>query len=77
MISRLMISLKKAATVEDGWSLSEMTTLRRVDEMRFVHQGDSNPTRPSLDEYRPGKGFKMSQASDLNQVSTNFSEEIG
>jgi hypothetical protein len=79
MISRLMISLKKAATVEEGWSLSEMTTPRRVDEMRFVNQGNSSLTRPSLDPvgYRARKGFQTLGAGDSDQLSTYFSEEIG
>ena len=75
MISRLMISLKKAATLENGWSLSEMTTIRRIDELRFVEQEISNRSRLSLDEGRPRKGFRTSEAGDLDQLY--FSEEIG
>jgi len=75
MISRLMISLKKAATMENGWSLSEMTTMRRVDELRFVQQEDSFRTRPSLDGNQSRKGFRTSETSDFDHVC--FSEEIG
>jgi hypothetical protein len=75
MISRLMISLKKAATMENGWSLSEMTTMRRVDELRFVQPENSYRTRPSLDGDQPRRGFRTSETNDFDHVC--FSEEIG
>ena len=62
--------------MENGWSLSEMTTMRRVDEMRFVHLANSNHTRPSFDGDRTRKGFRMSSAGALDRAP-DFSEEIG
>lgn len=77
MISRLMISLKKAAIAENGWSFSEMTTARRVDEMRFAHWENSGRTRPSLEGYRARKVLRTSRTDDLDQISADFSEDIG
>ena len=77
MISRLMISLKKAATAESGWSLSEMTSMRRVDEMRFVQPENTNRVRPSLDGDLARQGFRTSGTGGLDQLPADFFEEIG
>lgn len=71
-----MLSLKKAAAVENGWSFSEMAITRRVDEMRFLHQENGNRTRPSLDGDRASKGFRTPRADDLDQAPANLPEEI-
>jgi hypothetical protein len=66
MISRLMLSLRKAASVENGWSLTEMTTVRRVNEIRFVQAGN-----------QPQTEFRMPRTEDFDQVSEDSFEEIG
>lgn len=78
MISRLMLSLRKAASAKNGWSLTEMTTIRRVEELRFADHGSSNQTRPWLDGDRSQTGFSApTRAEDSDQNSGDVVEEIG
>ena len=72
-----MLSLKKAATVEDGWSFAEMTTVRRPIEMRFAKDESGVYTRPSIDESRARNRFRMERREDFHQVTTDSFEEIG
>ncbi|KAF9645077.1 hypothetical protein BDM02DRAFT_3190024 [Thelephora ganbajun] len=77
MISRLMLSLKKTATTENGWSFSEMTTARRADEVSSMHVEHDNRARPSLDGDRARKGFRTRKPEGLEEVPADVSEEIG
>jgi len=77
MIARLMLSLKKAATVEDGWSFAEMTTARRPNEMRFAKDESGDYTRHSVDESWGQNRFRMLRTEGSHQVTTDSFEEIG
>jgi len=79
MITRLMLSLKKAASKENGWSFTEMTTARRADEMGATHVRHGDRTQPSLDGYRAREGYGVRSANDydLEEFSVDIPEEIG
>lgn len=68
-----MLSLKKAASGENGWLFSEMTTARRVDETNSMHAMSDNRIRHSLDRYRGWKG----PGSLRMEGSIDVPEEIG
>ena len=77
MISRLMLSLRKAASAENGWSLMEMSTVRHADEARFAQDGSKNRTRPWLAGNRSRTGFRARRTDEFDQVSVEIFEEIG
>jgi hypothetical protein len=77
MISRLMLSLKKAASGQNGWMISEMTTARRIDEINTTYVKNYNPARPSFDGDRAQKGFRTLRTEGLEEVSIDAPEEIG
>jgi hypothetical protein len=74
MITRLMLSLKKAASTENGWSFTEMTSVRRVDES--IHIGCSDHPQPSHDVARTRMGFRARRTEELGVVSVEVPEEI-
>jgi len=63
MITRLILSLKKAASRENGWSFAEMTTMRRMDETIPMH---ANRKRPIHNVDRAGKGFRMLGGTEVS-----------
>ena len=76
MITRLMLSLKKVASEENGWSFSQMTILRRLDESGSMNLVQITSTLPSHDAARVREGFRTRGTMDL-EVPTDISEEIG
>ena len=72
-----MLSLKKAATVEDGWSFSEMTTVHRPNEMQFAQEETGDHTRHWVDESQARSRFRMPRRGESDQVTTDTYEEIG
>ena len=68
MISRLIISLKKAASGEDGWTSMEMATVRRVEGLHFERSENSIRTQPSLGGGRAGNGFRALGRRDLSEA---------
>lgn len=77
MISRLMLSLKKVASTDNGWSFAEMTAMRRTDELGSVHFLHEGHTRPSFDEDRAQKGFRVRGPEGPEGFLTDDFEEIG
>ena len=75
MITRLMLSLKKAASTENGWSFAEMATARRTDEMSTMDVRYGDRMRPSLGGDRAREGFRARRADDL-EFSVDVPEEI-
>lgn len=71
-----MLSLKKVASAENGWSFSEMTTVRRADEVSSVNVRYDGPARPLIGGYRARKGFRTQGMGDLEEVSTGVPEEM-
>jgi len=72
MITRLMLSLKKAASRENGWLFSEMTTVRRVDELSFVRNDHTQPPR-AIANAQKGLGRR---GTEVSEGSVNISEGI-
>jgi len=70
MITRLILSLKKVASKENGWSFAEMTTMRRVDELIPIH---SNRKRLIRNVDGAGRGFRTLRGTE---VLAHTSEEI-
>lgn len=68
MISRLMLSLKKAGRAKSGWTFMEMMTIRRMDDMQFTQNRNNNPARWWLSSPR---------TEDFNQATADIFEEIG
>lgn len=72
-----MLSLKKAASTEGGWSFSEMTTIRRLDESSSTPERYDKPTKPPYDAARAQNEFSMRQAEVPDELLTDASEGIG
>lgn len=73
-----MLSLKKAASTENGWSISEMTTVRRLDESISMDTVDDNPMPPLSDvaaQAQARNGSRMQEAV-VPEVSTGGYEGI-
>lgn len=77
MISRLIISLKKAASGDDGRTPTEMPTVRRTEGLRFERDENSISTRPFLGGDRAVNGFRAPRRLDRDPASEVISEEIG
>ena len=70
-----MLSLKKAADTENGWSLSEITTIHRVDGMRSQQSGAGYRPRPSLDGERIQRLFRTPEIGRSWSSPTDVFEE--
>lgn len=73
-----MLSLKKAASTENGWSISEMTTVRRLDESISMDTVDDDPMPSSSDaaaEAQARNGARMQEVV-APEVSTGGHEGI-
>ena len=76
MITRLLLSLKKAAATGGGWSLNEITSVRRVDESIFLNTGYSNPEHLSYNASRAHMGFRPRGMEALEEGPTQIPERI-
>lgn len=76
MITRLLLSLKKAAAMGGGWSLNEITSVHRMDESFSLHTGYSNPGQLSYDVARARKGFRPRGTEMLGEDPAQVSERI-
>lgn len=74
MITRLMLSLKKVGSAQNGWSFLEMTTAHRADEMGSRLRYVDRP-RHSLDEDRLRR-FRTQRMDDLEGISVDVPEGI-
>lgn len=77
MITRLILSLKRAASTENGWLFSEMTTVRLTDETDTMHLRSGYRTRPLLGGNRARQGSRALGADNLEEASIGVPEEIG
>ena len=75
MITRLMLSLKKAALTENGWSFSEMTTVRRLDESTSMNAGYNEHTHP-LYGVAQARGEFRTPVAEGSEGSTDAYEGI-
>ena len=57
-----MLSLKKAASTENGWSLSDMTSARHFDESISIDAGYNDHTHPLYGVDQARNGFRTTGA---------------
>jgi len=76
MITRLLLSLKKAAATGGGWSLNEITSVHHVDESTSLHTGYRNPGELSYNVARARMGFRPRGMDELEEGPTHVSEGI-
>jgi hypothetical protein len=70
-----MLSLKKAADVENGWSLSEITTIHCADGMQSSQDGAGYRPRTSFESERIRKLFRTrTDAFETELAETGVSE---
>ena len=76
MITRLLLSLKKAAAAGGGWSLNEITSVYRADESISLQTGYSDHAHLPYDAGRAREGFRPQGAEALEEGPTEVSERI-